>query len=105
MVWAHKIGSFSQSLRHVRRNIRTLRTQPRDTFQQHGNQDMTHSPPGYGLATPREVRYIYKFYLANRLLMSAISCQACRISKPIYRGPGERKKGPFCRVRLLLLYS
>ena len=104
MVWAHKIGSLSaQSLRHARHNIRTLRTQPRDTFQQHGNEDMTSRPPGYGLATPREVFhiyiYIYYYYYSNRLLISAISCQACRIFKPVYRGSGERKKGPFCRVR------
>ena len=102
MVWAHKIGSLStQSLRHARHNIRTLRTQPRDTFQQDGNQDVVSSPPGHGLATPREVRYIYN-YFSNRLL---ISCQARRIFKSIYRGSGERKKGPFCRVRLSLPYS
>jgi hypothetical protein len=43
---------------------------------------------------------IYTIYLSNRLLISAISHQACRISKPIYCGSGECKKGPFCRVRL-----
>lgn len=45
---------------------------------------------------------IYTFYFSNCLLMSAISRQACRIFKPIYRGSGERKKSPFCRVRLSL---
>ena len=51
----------------------------------------------------RPERYIiYTFYLSNRLLISAISRQACRIFKPVYCGSGERKKGPFCSVRLSL---
>lgn len=48
---------------------------------------------------------IYTFYLSNRLVISAISRQACRIFKPIYCRSGERKKGSFCRVRLSLPYS
>lgn len=48
---------------------------------------------------------IYTIYLSDRLLILAISRQACRIFKSIYCGSGERKKGPFCRVRLSLPYS
>ena len=34
---------------------RTVRTQPKESESQYGDQDLSHYPPGFGVATPREV--------------------------------------------------
>lgn len=57
------------------------------------------------LAWQRPEKYVVSILSRQSFANISIPCQACRISKPIYRGSRERQESSFCCVRLSLAYS
>lgn len=53
---------------------RTVRTQPRESESQYGDQDLSHYPPGFGVATPRElVEYLNQFVIGQEKAKKVLS--------------------------------
>ncbi|KAF8165024.1 P-loop containing nucleoside triphosphate hydrolase protein [Crassisporium funariophilum] len=74
MAWPPKLGPRATQFRHIPYSIRTLRTQARDTFQHYTNREPLHSPPGFGLATPRElVDYLNQFIVGQETAKKVLS--------------------------------
>ncbi|KAF8974643.1 P-loop containing nucleoside triphosphate hydrolase protein [Flammula alnicola] len=74
MVWPNRIKSVSLGFRHTGPKIRTLRTQPRSNTQDYGDQEIPSYPPGFGLATPRElVEYLNQFVVGQENAKKVLS--------------------------------
>ncbi|KAF8901669.1 P-loop containing nucleoside triphosphate hydrolase protein [Gymnopilus junonius] len=69
-----KIKPISLGINHTRSSVRTLRTQPRDMIPESHENDVPRYPPGFGLATPRQlVDYLNQFVIGQENAKKVLS--------------------------------
>ncbi|KIM45883.1 hypothetical protein M413DRAFT_425462 [Hebeloma cylindrosporum] len=76
MIWSRNMKPLTIAFRQAGSNTRnrTVRTQPRDSEPQYGDQNHSHYSPGLGAATPRElVEYLNQFVIGQEKAKKVLS--------------------------------